>query len=737
MSNNITNLLQAGIGTYTLDDRIDLYKNIFKLENYIDDINAMNDVLPFANSDVYSNMRPLFSDEDDDNDKLCDNNLFDGKHPTQIIKLENLLVQDNTPNIFSPNFKVHGYIKLNENDIMSLIQVPIAMTDILNSCAMCYRILEYTSSSTSMQFQYWITDNQNIFLQIVAALIDNNYVPNKYFDKYITKSHIFKIIRNDNSLMIKLLKSGKMSTEAFYKGLGKEAMPFLVKDDNINIVKEIINEIICCKLFNTQHITSLFYNLIDNDPKIIGKLNSMSLEIVMTYLSTLTTSFQNFGGDLKKIKIHGEILFSFLTSDASIKTITTIYDKIDNNMKMKDILNDEHNKTIFIDKFRCFKPQIIKLICDTKGSTISKSCFSQLLNNLTGPNNDKFLTDSEYCSNFIILLQITQSTIMELIEKEKILKDDIEYVVNLICSVHSDILKQLTLNLIDDFNLYSCVPKEIINALGFDILSTYYKDPSDSKFEVYSIEIVEQIVLANIEFVDYATIITLLSNLYSENSDDPKEIAKIEKFMLSLHSYITKYNVDDVCRMLIGMISTKTTSHNFLEMYFRIVPDVKVNIIDVLCSKLSVELQLQKFAISAAKAENPNNNYGMTNPLVSLYNTLTHYSDVKTTQNNIDNNVNNVDTSPQTILVKLRGINKTNLDIDIQTIENMLNCKTFTNFAVEQHTCKICFSEECQVTLNPCGHLLCEKCATDYVKIKAKCPFCNKTDVTFIKMYYM
>jgi hypothetical protein len=91
----------------------------------------------------------------------------------------------------------------------------------------------------------------------------------------------------------------------------------------------------------------------------------------------------------------------------------------------------------------------------------------------------------------------------------------------------------------------------------------------------------------------------------------------------------------------------------------------------------------------------------------------------------------------ETIKINLRGINIDTNDVDIQTIENMLNCKTFADYFVEQNTCKICFTEQCQITLNPCGHLLCEKCSDDFVKQKHKCPFCNGVNVVPIKMYYV
>ena len=58
-------------------------------------------------------------------------------------------------------------------------------------------------------------------------------------------------------------------------------------------------------------------------------------------------------------------------------------------------------------------------------------------------------------------------------------------------------------------------------------------------------------------------------------------------------------------------------------MYFKVVPDVKTQIVSSICSKIYVELKLQKYTTAKAKLEYSDKKYSMNSPLVELYNTLT------------------------------------------------------------------------------------------------------------------
>lgn len=677
MGDIVLNIFKELIHSYTLEQRVELYKKVFKICN---------------------------------------------SHETKIDIFD-------APYEFALTNNEH----LDEKDIDFLLRIPIVIEDILKSNLICLKIL-YCALSDEPKY------NKSILKKAIMTLARNNYVPDLYFNKFVLSfTYLSSLITSDIEMVIELLELKKLSFDSLCSHMDFYQL------FKTNQMDAYFNEYIKFQYVNlnisTQHnfFKDIFVYMLKN-PNAKKMLNCDSLEIIINHLASYTTSFQistHSNTDTQKVILNCELLIDFLSSDLPVDKIIAIYNKIDPNIKMKDVISNEQNKQKFIDMFRLFKPEVLSILCNNKGSTITKYCFKELMQNLSGntatgmENAESFFNDELYCRNFIILLEITQSTVSDMIENEKLNKKEIESVVYLICSLYPEIVKLLTLNLIDDFNLYECVEPSIINSLGFKLLLNYYKDPYDSKLEVYPVNVVTQIIASNIEFVDYATILTLLCNLYSENIYEQKEIEKINIFVDSIKQYIEKYNVNDVSRLLINMILKKRSPLKFLETYFKVVPAVKSNIVSIICSKIYVELQLQQFAVDSLKITNPSDSeksYDISSPLLSLYNMLTSHHKQK------ENSPND---AKEKILVSLKGIDLNVDDIDIQIIESMLNSKTCSDYFVEQNTCKICFDEQCKITLVPCGHLLCEKCTDDYVKHKHKCPFCNECNVTPIKMYYV
>lgn len=695
MTSKIIEILNKTLSEYTLEQRIDLYKEVFNIT-----YNSEDGIKSTGSADFFSNII-IDGDDDDDND----NNKF------------------------------------NESDIDPLLKTQIVIDDILSSNKFCLMIFRYYCLQNK---QFDCYTQLKPLEQIISMLIKNNYVKDFFFDPYVTKSKLIqKILTINDDVALLMLNSHKMSFSVFCSVVNKDWMYTLNK-----VAFQYINEYIKIKESNFSQIVNIM-QFIKNNEEFKNSINEYSLEILINNLSTLTYSFQKTSTDKSNnMDFYCELLIDFLSSDIiKPKIILDMFYENNQNIKMKDVLNNTNNKNKFINRFDRIAPSVLTWLCESKGSSITKICLNQLLENFFSENDEystystysDIINNKNYCINFLILLRITQNTVNDLLENEKISKQKIDSVLSLICSSYStdlDIINQLTLNLIDDFNLYEFVQPSIINSLGYKILSTYYKCPSDSKLEVYPVSIVTQIILANIEFIDYATIITLLCNLYKENLSDVVEQQKLDTFCCSIKQYIEKYNIQDTAKLLIHLIISKKASVGFLETYFSTVPEVKSYLVSLLCSKIYAELKIQKFATDVATANsnstanstssvknNPNvssstssaSSYYIDSPLISVYNMLTTHHN-------------------ESISVKLEGMDSDN--VNTQALIGMINCKSFTDYSIEKNVCKICFTDQCDIVLTPCGHVLCEKCSNEIIKHKFKCPFCIASNVVPIKMYY-
>mmetsp|Transcript_18316 Transcript_18316/g.2971 ORF Transcript_18316/g.2971 Transcript_18316/m.2971 type:complete len:133 (+) Transcript_18316:781-1179(+) len=54
-----------------------------------------------------------------------------------------------------------------------------------------------------------------------------------------------------------------------------------------------------------------------------------------------------------------------------------------------------------------------------------------------------------------------------------------------------------------------------------------------------------------------------------------------------------------------------------------------------------------------------------------------------------------------------------------------------SNPPAEENACKICFSRESNAAFYPCGHMICDSCATKC----QKCPVCRSTIREIVKLY--
>jgi pSer/pThr/pTyr-binding forkhead associated (FHA) protein len=68
---------------------------------------------------------------------------------------------------------------------------------------------------------------------------------------------------------------------------------------------------------------------------------------------------------------------------------------------------------------------------------------------------------------------------------------------------------------------------------------------------------------------------------------------------------------------------------------------------------------------------------------------------------------------------------------DPSQIEEINECKTESEPVKEETACKICFAREANVCCYPCGHLICQRCATKCVL----CPICRKDIQDRVKLY--
>lgn len=650
--------------------------------------------------------------------------------------------------IFSENSQFFSNKIELDDSIFPLITFEIVINDILKSKILCLIILRNYMENNICKTMSNNNLSNSFLKNMIIFLVNTNFIPNNYFDCWANLNNRFsKLINNDEILTSLLLDSKKLSFEKFQTQLPED-----LTENNKIIIKKSMNEYLKLRNLKSKHLQQILKIIYEDDNKkiLIETLDNDSLQLLVEHLLSLTGSFQLSNNNknsennyFNKFECNCLLFLNYLSSNISPKIIIETLTKNDHNIKMKDMLSISIVKEIFINKMKLFPFELMNVLCELKGSTITKLCFVNIVENLTGDKFEEYLNNDSYCTNFIILCKICKGSILELIKKNNFKKENVEKLLKLVYSLYPNISHIISLDLIEEFNLYDCVPDSIIKKLGFEMLTNYLnsiEDDNCEKLEYYSVDLVKRIVFDNIEFIDYVTIITLLSNLYIENINDILKIASLNKFILDLKIYMCKYDVVDVSKLITKMFFDPSIPMVFFSVFLECLPEVKKQIFKNISKKISVELYFEKLIIENA----PNKNfsefvYSLKMPLLNLYNGLVKNNNTNDNiNNNINNNTNVNDMSyrdENKIFVELTGLLNSNIDIEVEMLKKMVTCKNYNNFEIDKHTCNICFDNEHEVVLIPCGHLLCSGCCEEYVKSKKKCPFCNKSNISCIKIY--
>ena len=761
-------LLNLLIINYTEKQRIDLYQKIFKINCQILNFDCVYNINDLENINKLDN---LFNKN---NFKHSDQNYFDN-------------IDDF---YFTEHFTSENIDLINIEDLKIIFNIETTLNDILNSDYLSLKTLKVLTHSNNVFIFDKKSNKLNLILddlisRLIIKLSNSHEIPEHYFDNFFLKSFqrsnmmsYFDYILSYNNICLMLLISKKISVECLCKLFLSKGKLFEIVNYNLSnqvepiltdtFIKNYLNSYI--KTFSTTlNITlnnkqyNLLFSILEKNLSYIDYLDPNSLKMIVDHLASFTKSFQNQIVGTNKIKqnnLNYTILLKFLFSDLDPSKILETYKKIDENIKMKDVFCYEENKLYFVEHLNVLNTQVLKTLCEFKGVTITKYCINHLIDKFNSENSDEYYNNKNYCINFVLIIDITLDTICEMIGEKIICKIILTKIIEKIIVLHNEILNDLNLIFVDSLDLYNVISEYGLPIIGLKILKEYLKTQNEIFLESYPVNVISQIILPNIDVVEIETLLTLLNNTYKENENNDSEIHKLDNLLILIKKNIEKYDKKYVSNFIIRLMTSGVTySKVFLTSYFNIVPDVKSHILEKIFSKIYVELKLQKQTSKIAKILYPEENFKLENPLVELYEKLI----VK--QKPIDNEISDTDdkkNNNETILINLNYVhnpihqsdqtNQTNqvdknnletnnletnyLDIDVETIDAMLNCKNVTNYYLDKHVCKICFTQECQTTLYPCGHLLCEKCFYSYVNLKKKCPFCS-ANVSPIKMFFI
>ena len=608
------------------------------------------------------------------------------------------------------------------NDVnMLLSHFPSAMEEIMKDEVLCIKIIKKLILNH---------ENTKQFIKLIQMALEREFIPNGFFCKYPSLSNNFIVALLNSSLLGDLIKKNKITVHHMLKLL-QSSLTDLKKDAPQEFINQFINEMISFTGFKKQDVYNM---LILPNPELIEKLNSESLKAMS---SCLTNESFSAGKKNNLFQLNSELLIRILSSDIDECFLIGFFENIEKFVKMKDVLEIPNIRNIFLNNFSLFKKDVFELLCETKGATIAKMFFEVILNDITGNIQNK-----EFCQNFMILLVTAQSTVVDLIEKSKLEKDDIINNVKIMCKTYPEFVKIITLPLIDIFELYKyeIISAEQLFCMMFEALQNYKKIGNDeSQLTSFSIPILETMLKSKINFVDSSLMLNFLSDVYSNHLESESELKRTQQMIEFIADELKAYNQDDVANALVRMITLKTTTKEFLEYYFKAVPEAKDAIVKKINKKIKMELTLCKFA------SDTDVDYEIESPLLQFYNTvisskilnfakISHNVGICTDTNVgicTDITVTNKNKEP----TMLADCNFSAKDIDVDTIENMLTCKSYSDFKSEKMTCNICFENQVDIAINPCGHVMCGGCYTQLVH-KKKCPLCSKDSVSMLKLYF-
>jgi hypothetical protein len=311
-----------------------------------------------------------------------------------------------------------------------------------------------------------------------------------------------------------------------------------------------------------------------------------------------------------------------------------------------------------------------------------------------------------------------------MVEDGDFLKQDLIEAICIVCKKHPtfvNLQNLMSLRLIDNFSLYkyNIISDDILSNMLFESLQNYKEDDNQNQLATFSLQMIEQLLKDKIAFVDSGIVIQFLSNVYIENSENIELTNKVIKMIESFGDTLRSYNVKDISLFIRRLLISNSLCKDFLECYFKVVPEVKNEIVKHLSSSIKLELKLREIAIE----KDPD--YETESPLVEFFTMVTK----KFTTHNLKGE----EDKPKTMIADCK-LNPD--DFTVELIEKMLHCKSYSDFKCEIMLCHICFTNNINMAYSPCGHLICEGCYSILPK-KDKCPTCSTINVKVTKLFFI
>lgn len=581
---------------------------------------------------------------------------------------------------------------------------PLFLDEVTDNKQICLKCLKVLIPDKNIWVGHNSDQEKKLVLKLLKSSLDKRYIDiplfinsiiaGRYYDDFLI--YLFK---NDLNLITELLRQK-------FLYLGE-----LIQGNLWDRIKIHVNEPFICEFIDQFRLTiPQYYSLLSDNEKFIDLINRDIFVDLLQIISLDQYSFNQYTSkkiNNTKLNLNSQIFLKAMTSDTKQGLLISMYKKIEKNMKMKNMLIFKETFDYFLNSFHLFKKPIFTIFCETKGATIAKLFFKKLIDDLLSTNK---INSLDFCKNFIVLINITQCTILEMIEDGIINEKDLYSSLISIITKYPDIASSISVSTIQSFKLYEnkVLNQEIISKLIFESLQNYKSDDDNSQLSSLSLVLLEKVLKEKIMFLDSYTIFNFLADVVKENKSSIESLNLISK----LEQNLNLYDCADICKILRIMIKEDRLSDDFLHCLLQTMPNLKKYIIDEVVKNIKIELQLKEL--------NNEEDYDLDSPWTQLYDLMT---------------IGNLkqEKKDQTKFIEC----KLNSEIiNVKKLKQILVPDTKNIFRKDIMTCNICLSNNIEMVYNPCGHMVCQECH-NFLPNKKKCPICSTESISVIKLYFI
>lgn len=560
-------------------------------------------------------------------------------------------------------------ILLNTSTLLDIISNDdmLALTFIINMNNRCLKIEDVLKINKISNGYLYVF--KNLIMRNLQFVMDHNYVIEFNTDLLIyilvNDYDIFSLLLKNNIIKDKSNRINSIFSKLVWPNYKYNVQKFIV--DNIF---DIIGKPIDVRSEADSIYLYLSDLIINSD--IIDKLGNNELEKIICFFFRDDSQLNDIDIDI----IRKKIFMKSLDYDLNIKYARLVFGL---NIKIKNILNNNETKKIFIDKFPKLSYAMAKILFERKSTIILKKCFDELV--------EKLIIYSESCTE--LMNNFSNNLFALLIEG---FNEDISLnsslvlpAVNCMISYLNDEnmikLSDIGNSDIEEYSLYDVIPlshrfyKHIIDKL----ISGTIDDNIMRTISKLKFEILIDILKFTIAYMKYTLVLDLLINIYNANIE--KSYDEMCYLMNNIKIIIDGYDHNDVSRYIINkskkiqMNNTKEKiSYSFVKYIVNEYPKIKSS----LSSKLINRTQL----------------------ICKSYEGCCKHDSVKL------------------IIADEHSLSFDEL-YEMLTIDIMIYANMDSSDIIK---CKICMEYNIDIVYADCGHTVCKECA----KQMNKCPFCRR-----------